>query len=107
VINFWATWCAPCAKELPALEKLSREMGDQVAVVAISVDSDWEPVKKFFARGTALPVLLDRDKAVAKRFGTEKFPETFLIDSSGRLVRLFYQAEWDSPQAIDCVKSLR
>jgi peroxiredoxin len=106
LINFWATWCTPCAKELPALEKLSREMGVRLAVVAVSVDSDWAPVRKFFASGTDLHVLLDKDKTVAKRFGTEKFPETFLIDSSGRLVQLFYQAEWDSADAIACVKSL-
>jgi peroxiredoxin len=106
LLNFWATWCAPCAKELPALERLSREMNGRLTVVAVSVDSDWAPVKKFFANGTSLPVLLDDDKAVAKRFGTEKFPETFLIDSSGRLMLLFYQAEWDSPDAIDCVNSL-
>jgi thiol-disulfide isomerase/thioredoxin len=106
LLNFWATWCAPCVEEMPSLENLAGRVGDRLNIVTVSVDEDWETVKKFFPRGTALSVLLDSSKEVPKKYGTEKFPETFLIDSAGRLQQLFYQAKWDSAEAALCLESL-
>jgi peroxiredoxin len=107
LLNFWATWCPPCVEEMPSLENLSRRVGDSLTVVTVSLDEDWETVKKFFPRGTTLSILLDSDKEVPKRYGTEKYPETFLIDSTGRLQHLFYQAKWDSAEAALCLESLK
>ena len=107
LLNFWATWCAPCVEEMPSLENLNKRVGDKLTVLTVSVDEDWEAVKKFFPRGTGLSVLLDSSKEIPKRFGTEKFPETFLIDSQGRLQKLFYQAKWDSAEAALCLDNLR
>jgi thiol-disulfide isomerase/thioredoxin len=106
LLNFWATWCPPCVEEMPSLENLSRRVGDRLQVVTVSLDEDWETVKKFFPRGTGLSILLDVEKEVPKRYGTEKYPETFLIDSSGRLQQLFYQAKWDSAEAALCLETL-
>jgi thiol-disulfide isomerase/thioredoxin len=106
LLNFWATWCPPCVEEMPSLENLSRRIGDRLTVITVSVDEDWETVKKFFPGGTSLSVLLDRDKEVPKRYGTEKYPETFLIDSAGRLQKLFFQAKWDSAEAALCLENV-
>ena len=51
LLNFWATWCAPCVEEMPSLENLAGRVGDSLHVVTVSVDEDWETVKKFFPRG--------------------------------------------------------
>jgi peroxiredoxin len=107
LLNFWATWCAPCAKEMPSIERISRRLGDRLTVLTVSVDESWDAVKAFFPAGTNLPVLLDSGEQVTRRYGTEKFPETFLIDSAGRLQQLFYQADWDAPEAEGCLASLR
>jgi peroxiredoxin len=107
LLSFWATWCVPCAREMPSIERVSRRLGDRLTVVTVSVDETWDAVKAFFPRGTTLPVLLDPGEQVTKLYGTEKFPETFLIDSEGRLQRLFYEADWDAPQVESCLASLR
>jgi peroxiredoxin len=106
LLNFWATWCPPCIEEMPSLENLSRRIGDRLNLITVSVDEDWETVKKFFPRGTSLSVLLDVEKEVPKRYGTEKYPETFLIDSAGRVQQLFYQVKWDSAEAALCLENV-
>jgi thiol-disulfide isomerase/thioredoxin len=106
LLNFWATWCPPCIEEMPSLENLSRRLADKLTVLTVSVDEDWDAVKKFFPRGTSLSVLLDTSKDVPKKFGTDKYPETFLIDSQGRVQQLFYQAKWDGAEAALCLDNL-
>ena len=107
LLHFWASWCAPCVTEMPSVESLSRRLGDRVTVLTVSVDESWDDVKRFFPRGTNLTVLLDSGEQVIGRFGTEKFPETFLIDSEGRLQHLFHQVDWDRPEAARCLAGLR
>jgi peroxiredoxin len=106
LLNFWATWCAPCVEEVPSLENLHKRVGDDLAVLTVSVDEDWATVKKFFPKGTSLPVLLDSSKEVPKRYGSEKYPETFLIDSQGKLTQLLYQVKWDGAEAALCLENL-
>ena len=108
-LNFWATWCPPCTEEMPSMEALAAGLeGSDVRTMAVSVDEDWDVVKRFFARGTRLGVLLDPTKEVSKSFGTEKFPETFLIDAQGRVRHYFInKRDWSRPEAIACLESLR
>jgi peroxiredoxin len=108
LLNFWATWCQPCVEELPALESLVAHGGaGRVKVITVSVDESWDVIHKFFPRGTALTVLLDTSKEVPKKYGTEKYPESFLIDSTGHVQQLYYQRKWDSAEALLCLESLR
>ena len=106
LLNFWATWCAPCVEEMPSLENLHKRVGNDLTMAAVSVDEDWAAVKKFFPHGTSLPVYLDSSKEVPKRYGTEKYPETFLIDSQGYLRQLLYQVKWDGAEAALCLENL-
>jgi thiol-disulfide isomerase/thioredoxin len=106
LLNFWATWCAPCVEEMPSLENLQKRVGDKLQIVAVSVDEEWALIDKFFPKGTALPVLLDTSKDVPKKFGTDKYPETFLIDSQGRVQTLLHQVKWDGAEAALCLENL-
>jgi cytochrome c biogenesis protein CcmG, thiol:disulfide interchange protein DsbE len=108
LLNFWATWCEPCVKEMPSMEELARRLGDRAVVLAVSVDEDWAVVKKFFGdRGWPLSVVLDTSKEVPKKYGTEKYPETFLIDAEGKVREYFIsERNWAIPEAAMCIESL-
>jgi len=109
LLNFWATWCPPCVEEVPSLEDLARRIdGTDLRMLAVSVDDDWAAVRRFFVKGTRMGVLLDTSHTIPKTFGTEKYPESFLIDSTGR-VRYYFinKRDWSRPEALACLESLR
>jgi peroxiredoxin len=88
LLNFWATWCAPCREEMPALEKVARELGPRgLTVVGVNVKESKAAVEAF-AREHELsfPLLLDRDGQVSARYQVYALPVTFLIDGRGRVV---------------------
>lgn len=108
LLNFWATWCPTCVVEMPSMESLVKKMADQpFRLLAVSVDEDWPAVRKFFASGTSLQVVLDKEKKVAPMFGTEKFPETYIIDKMGN-IRFYVVSDrkWDSPEIVSCLQTL-
>jgi peroxiredoxin len=108
LLNFWATWCPPCVEEMPSIEDLSRAVGDRAVVLAVSVDEDWDALRRFFPKGTSLSVLLDQSKELPKKYGTEKYPETFLIDPEGRVRHYFVNTrKWNGPEAVECLSTLR
>jgi cytochrome c biogenesis protein CcmG, thiol:disulfide interchange protein DsbE len=87
LLNFWATWCPPCREEEPSLRKLASSLDPaKFEIVAVSVDDDWDAIDKYFA-GAKPPytVALDRGAEVSQRYGTTKFPESYLIDETGKL----------------------
>ncbi len=101
IAHFWATWCAPCRKEMPSLERLSRKLDpNKFALVGISVDEDINLVKEFKLKyGIKFAKFIDIDMSLAKgRFGVTAFPETFIIGRDGKLVRhMMGEHEWDTP----------
>jgi len=103
VVNFWATWCAPCVKELPSLGRLAAAEGDRVAVLAISTDRGGAAqVGPFLARlgEDRLGVWLDPKSALSRAFKLRGLPTTVVLDAEGREVgRLEGAAEWDAPEA--------
>jgi peroxiredoxin len=109
LVNFWATWCPPCVEEVPAMEDLARRIEKtDIRLLAVSVDESWDIVKRFFVNGTKMGVLLDLSKNVPKSFGTEKFPESFMVDASGKVRHYFInKRDWSKPEALACLESLR
>lgn len=101
VVHFWATWCAPCRKEMPSLERLSQKLDpNKYALIGISVDEDINLVKEFKLKyGIKFANHIDNEMTLAKgQFGTTAFPETFIIGRDGKLVRhMIGEQEWDSP----------
>jgi peroxiredoxin len=109
LVNFWATWCPPCTEEMPSMETLAAGIeGSDIRTLAVSVDEGWDEVKRFFARGTRLGVLLDPTREVPKKYTTTQFPETFFIDARGRVRHYFInKRDWSRPEVIACLESLR
>lgn len=87
VVNFWATWCAPCVKEIPDIAIFAREQGDKVRVLGIALDWDDEKQLKAFAKkvGHTYPLVLGND-ASEKTFGKVKgLPTTIVYDPNGKI----------------------
>ena len=115
-VNFWATWCPPCRGEMPSMvrlgQELEREHPGKFRMLAVSVDDGWQPVGAFFggAPPAGLTVALDdqtqsttRAYYCAARHGcpdSYKFPESYVVDASGRLVAYVVgPREWSEPAA--------
>jgi thiol-disulfide isomerase/thioredoxin len=107
LVHFWATWCPPCIDEIPSLQRLTRDFQDQedFSVVMIAVKDEKDKVTKFLGPGWDM-VLFDPTWDVAKRYGTDKVPETYLV-VRGEVVEKFVGAtNWDDPKLRDRLASL-
>lgn len=111
LLNLWATWCGPCVKEMPSLDRLQGALGgDRFQVVALSTDrTAGAAVVPFYARlGIAnLAVYLDPKSASLSALGPRGLPTTLLIDPEGReAARLEGGAEWDSPEMLAFLRKM-
>jgi thiol-disulfide isomerase/thioredoxin len=85
LVHFFATWCEPCREELPALNRLAARANGDVKVVAIAVADADQRVQLFFeTTAVDFPVLLDRDRTVAKAWNVATLPTTFVLDAALR-----------------------
>ena len=101
VVNFWATWCAPCIREMPTLDTLQKEMGDKgLHVIAMSQDREGEPIARPVMEKNDwanLDLYVAPDLAFARAAEVKGLPTTLIIDKQGREVaRLQGKAEWDA-----------
>ncbi|RUY28052.1 TlpA family protein disulfide reductase [Mesorhizobium sp. M7A.F.Ca.US.001.04.1.1] len=108
LLNIWATWCAPCRKEMPTLDRLQAKLGGpDFEVVALSIDRSPDMVKQFFTEiGIAhLALNIDTSSKAMFALGVFGLPTTLLIDSKGREVgRLIGPAEWDAPDMVAFIR---
>ena len=104
LVNLWATWCAPCVREMPSLQRLQARLGDRLEVLAISEDRGGaSAVDGFLAQHglDRLAVYLDPKAAAQQAFALQGLPTSFLIDPQGRILgKLEGAAEWDSPDMV-------
>ena len=107
VLNFWATWCAPCVQEMPALIALHHQMPD-LAILAISVDENEAAYKRFLERQQVdLVTVRDPAQTAAKLYHTEGWPETYIIDRQGVIRRkVIGDPDWNNPEMRTFLKSL-
>ncbi len=100
LLNFWATWCEPCEREMPAMQRLFSKLSSQgLNLVAVSVDDDEDTVTRFRDRfGLTFEMLWDPDQKVSELYQAYRYPETLLIGRDGVVVeRYIGPREWDSP----------
>ncbi len=117
-VNFWATWCPPCRDEMPSMVSLGQQLAarypGQFKMIAVSVDDDLATVRSYFAAPpfagppSGVTVAYDADKSVTTAYFTQArgflpdlmFPETYIVDKSGRLVAYIVgPRDWSDPAA--------
>jgi thiol-disulfide isomerase/thioredoxin len=112
IVNFWASWCAPCIEEFPSMVKLIEELKGEVALVAVSQDSSEEEMRAFlkaFPKGDNpnIYVIWDEDRSIGANYSADRLPESFVADSEHKLVRkIVGSIDWATPEAIEYMKSL-
>lgn len=109
LVNFWASWCTPCVKEIPSLNRLKTRMaGRPFRLISVNYGESAQQVHAFLRRvEVRFPVLLDIDGAVARQWKVFAFPSTFVIDSEGR-IRYGVNAaiHWDDAAVIEMLEGL-
>jgi thiol-disulfide isomerase/thioredoxin len=109
VLNLWATWCAPCLREMPSLDRMQARLGEDVVVLAISEDRGGSKVVEPFIEKLALKSVkfyVDPKSGAERAFKIQGLPTSFVIDRQGNVVgRVEGAAEWDSPKMLDVLKS--
>jgi cytochrome c biogenesis protein CcmG/thiol:disulfide interchange protein DsbE len=106
LLNFWASWCPPCLEETQSLNILQQNIAPRGGVVlGISVDEDKDAYEKFLVDNHVIfPTYRDATKKTATDYGTSMFPETYLIDRDGRLVRkIVGPQDW---QSVEIMRSI-
>ena len=109
VVNFWATWCAPCKDELPSLQRLREKMtGKPVEVLTVNYGEMAERVRPFVEKeGLTLPVLLDTQKDAGREWRVGGLPMTFIVDAKGRArYSAFGELDWSTGEALRRVEKL-
>jgi len=92
LVNFWATWCGPCRKEMPLLEQIyQRYKGLGFTLLAVNVEDDSEGAERWLKQTpVSFPVLFDRDNAISRLYEVPAMPSTVIIDRQGRLRHVHY-----------------
>jgi len=109
VLNFWATWCAPCVEEMPSLVEMQRRMKAKgITVVAVSMDVDASAYREFLKEHNVdLLTVRDPEQKSSSLYGTFKFPETYVIDRNGIMRRKFIGAvDWTEPDITEFLGKL-
>jgi cytochrome c biogenesis protein CcmG/thiol:disulfide interchange protein DsbE len=109
VLNFWATWCAPCVEEMPSLVQLQQRFKDKgLSVVGVSIDVDGDAYRKFLKDYKIdFVTVRDPDQKTSSLYGTFKWPETYIIDRNGIVRRKFIgPVEWSQPEIVDFLSKL-
>ncbi len=109
LLNFWATWCQPCVQEIPSLDALQKELGPKgLVVLGVSVDKDQKAYTEFIKRfGISFLTARDPEQVINGKYGTLQYPESYLIDRSGKVVeKIVGQENWSAGQMVKHVKSL-
>jgi thiol-disulfide isomerase/thioredoxin len=109
VVNLWATWCVPCRREMPALDRLQADLGGpEFAVVPISIDRNGiEAINKFYSEVGVrnLPIYIDTSGKAVREFGAFGLPTTLILDRAGQeIARVVGPLDWDRSVVVEFLK---
>lgn len=116
ILNFWASWCAPCIKEMPALIGIAKKFPDDVVLVALSSDMDDKAVHNFLRQqklaapqkpGANILFARDSENITGTLFQTYRLPETFIIDPALGIREKFIGADWPEAAMIKAIENAR
>lgn len=99
VLHFWATWCAPCIRELPAFLDFARAAAPRAELLAISLDADWPTLRRHFPQGIPPEVVRARDLDGPQALGVTTLPHTLVLGAAGRIeANLPGERDWAAPE---------
>jgi len=111
LLNFWATWCPPCRREMPSMERLYQKFKDE-AFIVLAINQ-WEDPDHVFAyigqlnTDPTFPILFDRESEVSAAYGVKGLPTTYLLDKEGRIrYRAIGGREFDHPEVEEIIGNL-
>lgn len=116
ILNFWASWCAPCVQEMPSLNEIQKMFASQgLVVLGVNVDSREELYRKMVQRfQITFQTVRDPQENINYRYGTYKVPESYIIDRNGKVLQKYAGLPdvngewkvWTDPQIVSYVRSL-
>ncbi len=111
LINFWASWCAPCRAEMPSLERLRQRVDEKdVRILAVNLGERREAVTRFAASLDPAPtfdILLDRELHASRSWPTRVLPITYIVDKGGRVTHVSRGARyWDGAEVVELIHAL-
>ena len=110
LVNFWATWCPPCRREMPSMQRAWEQLRPEgIEILAVDVGEDEETIFTFSGElELEFPILLDHDATAVEKWPVRGLPATFVVDPEGRIA---YQVvggrEWDDPAIMEQLRQLR
>jgi|KBSMisStandDraft_5_1062788.scaffolds.fasta_scaffold164254_2 cytochrome c biogenesis protein CcmG, thiol:disulfide interchange protein DsbE len=108
LLNFWATWCAPCIEELPSLDQFQRQFANSgIVVLGVSADKDEKAYRRFLSRvNVSFLTARDPENKISADYGTFKYPESYLINRDGKVVmKVINATNWIDEKMLSFVKS--
>ena len=112
IINFWASWCAPCIEEIPSLIKLVNKYQGKIKLIAVSGDSDKKDIEIFLKSfpdliNPNIDLVWDEDHSIMQKFGVERMPESFVSKVNHRLAKkIIGTINWYTPGSLEYVDGL-
>jgi thiol-disulfide isomerase/thioredoxin/dienelactone hydrolase len=109
LVNFWASWCPPCVREMPSMQRLEKKLrGKPFAILAVNTAESPQDVRAFLGRHRIhLPVMIDADGSTVKRWKVFVFPTSFVIDTEGRIrLGVYGEVAWDAPDTVGKISAL-
>lgn len=109
VLNFWATWCPPCIDEIPSLDAMAKQLRPKgVVVLGISVDRNEAAYQRFLKQArVSFLTARDPEAKISSSYGTFRFPETYVIDSRGRVRQKHIgPRDWMDPEILQSLEAL-
>ena len=109
LVNFWATWCEPCIREMPSLQRLRDQLhADGFEVLAVNYQEGPARINGFIEKmKLTLPIVRDTDGSVARAWGARIFPANYLVDRAGNIRHAMDgAADWTSPSLVSTIRTL-
>ncbi len=109
LVNFWATWCPPCRREMPSMDRLDKmETGRPFTILAVNVKEEADQVERFLDEmPMSFPIVLDTEGQLAKAWKAFVYPTSYLVDKQGHIrYSLNGTLEWDEPEIVEIIERL-
>jgi len=110
IVNFWATWCPPCRKEMPSMQRAWEILEkEDIKMLAINVGEDSDAIFAFTAiYPVEFPLLMDKDSSVYNEWKIRGLPSTYIIDPEGKIAyKVIGSREWDAPELLEQIRALK